>query len=180
MSRFDRKDTQSMLMCVACLAVFPLSIALTRPRPLAANSTADMTLLVAQKRQEQVWDAMRSRYEAVSLSDAPDASNDPKVRWRTLGDGMERSGAEPSAATTVTAAAAKQVGDAWPCLIEPGYFQGRPVWIVAASTPTGTGSYGFFCGSTTAEERLRAKRQRFCSRVQVVIFDAETPYQKVG
>ena len=177
MNRFDRRDAQSMLLCVGCLAAFPISIALTRPRPLAANSKAEMTSLIGDKRRVQISDTMRQRYEAASLnSDGPDTSNDPKVRWRTLREYMVRAGAEPLVATKVTAAAAAQLGDAWPCFIESGYLKDRPVWIVASSTPDGSGSYGYFCGNTTVKEILQMKTNWFVSKLQVVIFDAEPPY----
>lgn len=177
MKRFNQKDMSSLLVALLAVVAIPLFVWLIKPRPLSAQAVSEFPELVREARTEKILNEMSKRYERISLSfDAPDPIPDVNARWQEIQASIEQDGAEPDEAQKIVRTAQTRMQQEWPCLAERARLQGQSVWIIAGSSPFDTGFIGWLC-PPTAEDIKRQKTEKYCSNIEVVAVNAQSPYQ---
>ncbi len=180
MQRFDRKNVNGMLMSLAAIAIIPVGLWLTRPRPLSGENVNELISVVRNSREDEVLEQMVRRYEAVSLNfEGLDTDADPKLRWKIMQTSLEEDGVGLIEAQKVLKVAQKGLKDNWPCLVEKGYVQDEPVWFVVGNVPRDTGFIGWIC-RPSAKDIRDEKLRKYCFNVQVSVVSALPPYRALN
>jgi len=170
------KEAVNLSLAFCCVVFIPLSIWLTRPRPLSAASAGELARLACDARQDEIITQMSRRSAAMLAAESADKAEKPAVRWQKIRASLGAAGAGADEAAAVTRLAQNDLAQEWPVLAERGFLRGKSVWIVIGSTPSYAGPSGTpICGPSSAV-LLQAKLQKYGATARAVVVSAQAPY----